>query len=249
MRPLVILTAIVVIVAGLGLQQAQAIIIFEEDFGGVAHGTAVTSLPNGWTVHEGGMLYSVTSATIDVGNAAQGSAGGAGTNDASAVIPGGPYTLGAGEFFRFTYVARPGGGQQVLAFVSPVATGGGFPGGYMQLAMGSQNNNQAYTYSSATAVSLEGHDLTPTRHIRVEFDASEQRLYSSADGTTWDLHGVDTTAGISATAHSVVISSPGDASYMDSVVLEIVPEPGTFALLLAGLVGLVPVAWRRRRSR
>ena len=232
MRPLSIVTVIVAavaIIAGLGLQQAQATVLLSEDFGAdpaVPHGTAVTDLALGWVVHEGGMLYSVTSAMIDVGNAVQGSS--LTDNDAKVAIPGGPYTLGANEFFRLSYVSRPAGGRPTYVFVTDLAVPTtSIPGDYMQLAMNTDNNNQAYTWwnDAAGGGSNEGGlaagNLTATSHVRVEFDGSGHRLLSSLDGRTWTPHGYYTLGGMS-TANTVIISSPGDASYMDSIVLELI---------------------------
>ena len=198
-------------------------VLFEEDFEDGVHGDTVYTLPLRWAVHESGTAY-VNSTTIDSGNSTQGNGG---DSDAKAAIPGGPYTLDPGEFFRLSYVAQPD--PITFAFVSDVAVpDSSFPGDYMQLAMGTDNNNQVYTHwndsSGSNSGGLVEGNLTPTRHVRVEFNGSGHSLFSSADGITWTLHGVFTDGGMS-TAHTVAFNTTFD-SFMDSILLEVLSLPG-----------------------
>tara|TARA_B100000809_G_C15107928_1_gene519434 strand:- start:815 stop:1567 length:753 start_codon:yes stop_codon:yes gene_type:complete len=247
------MVAVVAIVAGLGLQQAQAVIIFEEDFDetGVGHGVALNDPAFGWTAAEGGLVYTNNPPVIHIGNSAGGSS--LSDNAMAKAIPGGPYTLGAGEFFRLSYVARPTS-NPVYVFVSEAATTTG-ANDYMQIAMQTPSGNEPYTHWNDSDHSdgdqsggLSGTFVTEsTAHIRVDFDGSGHSLYSSPVGGSW-THLGDFTGGGMDTALSVQINIVGDAGNIDSIVLEKIPEPATFAMLLAGLVGLAPVAWRRRRS-
>jgi hypothetical protein len=75
--------------------------------------------------------------------------------------------------------------------------------------------------------------------------------------STWEQKSVTTTAPLTTKyilsqvmyLDSTLTDSTGvnHAGYVDSASLTLVPEPGTIALLLSGLVGLLCYAWRKRK--
>lgn len=65
--------------------------------------------------------------------------------------------------------------------------------------------------------------------------------YSTDSGTTWTRLATDLSTSGVATANFSGVSSTS------SVLVAVVPEPGTFALLGGALVGLIAYAWRRRK--
>ncbi len=62
----------------------------------------------------------------------------------------------------------------------------------------------------------------------------------------WILHSFSFTPSDSATATLRFGPNGGDV-YIDNVIVELVPEPSTLALLATGLIGLLCYAWRKRK--
>ena len=246
MRSLAILTAmvtVVAIVAGLGLQQAQAVVLFEENFD---YPTGELLSQHGYTTIEYPSMM-VSDVLVDSGNSGSGYANwatAAGTDLKD--LPGGEYTLGAGEYFRLTYKGAPEAGYLVYGFA--VANGWTTPErNYLQLSLDSDGVYSAY--SSAQNDNTGNTGAAAPGWVRAEFDGSHTEVFHSPDGSSWTSGGENLALGGWNTVSQIFLQVNGTTSGMDSFLLEVIPEPATSTMLLIGLVGLIPVAWRRRRSR
>ena len=96
-----------VVLAAIIAVPAYATVLFEENFDGTA-GQSVATI--GWTQTTGSL--NIDSTVIDSGNSAGKTADGSSNDIYEKALPGGAYTLGAGEYFRYSFVLKNVAGAQ-----------------------------------------------------------------------------------------------------------------------------------------
>jgi hypothetical protein len=253
-KNLLLAVAFVLVVAG-GMARADSI-LFNESFNGTIDNDISTL---GWNRYDGGASITVTNdGGIDSGSYAV-----MGRNQAAELARykkeldagGYSYTDGVVTMTAVVQNDNPAGSNwwSHVGFhttdseyrVALVRDLSGSQAGF-RLVAGSVSTDIVNSYSGVIDVKVAAGADTATFSWKQHGAASWNDLWTSAIGT--GLSG-KTIADVFIASPSTVVADGGLNQRWDSIQLSqaAVPEPGTFALLLGGLIGMVAYAWRKRK--